>query len=548
MPSRTLPARPHLEQYKKQARELLRALQNRDPDALARASQAHPDFSSHADQTSWQLADAQLILAREHGFASWPKFAAEILEVRIRASVNDLSDPFSTFVHAATVPRDDHDSGTLDEAELILTRYPGILDADIYIAAILGHATAVDRFVKSAPSAARTPGGPFHWDPLTYLCFSRYLRLEKNRSESFVRTACILLDAGAPANTGWTEYIDTPPRPILESAIYGAAGVAKNPELARLLLDHGADPNDEETCYHAAEDYDTAVLQVLLQSGKVNATSLTTLLVRKADWHDIDGMRLVLQHGADPNASTRWLHSGLQHAIRRDNALAMIELLLAHGADPTLANRANGLSSSAMAAHRGRADVLRLLADRGWQFEEESVDRLLAACALADQELIKQLPSEHPEWLAAVLAHSGSLLAEFAGNGNTEGVRSLLDLGVPVDAVFRSGDGYWDVAKDSTALHVAAWRARHATVKLLIERGAPVNALDSKGRTALALAVRACVDSYWKSNRSPDSVRTLLEAGATTEGIVIPTGFDAIDALLIAHKANSKAPSDQAPA
>jgi hypothetical protein len=32
------------------------------------------------------------------------------------------------------------------------------------------------------------------------------------------------------------------------------------------------------------------------------------------------------------------------------------------------------------------------------------------------------------------------------------------------------GDGYFEIAKDSTALHVAAWRARHGTVKLLIER------------------------------------------------------------------------------
>jgi hypothetical protein len=90
-----------------------------------------------------------------------------------------------------------------------------------------------------------------------------------------------------------------------------------------------------------------------------------------------------------------------------------------------------------------------------------------------------------------VVAEGGKLLAEFAGVGNLEGARHLLDLGVDAGARFPEGDVYWDVAKESTALHVAAWRARHATVKLLIDRGAPVNALDGKGRTALALAVRA---------------------------------------------------------
>lgn len=551
MPSRTLPPRPNLEQYKKQARELLRALQAGNADVIARAALIRPRGVTEpaGDPPGWQLADAQLILAREHGFLSWPKFAAQITEMRIEQAVRDLADPIAAFLRAASVPRDDHGSGTTDEAQLILERYPQVVDADIHVAAALGHPEAILRFVQADPASAQTPGGTLHWDPLTYLCFSRYLRIDKTRSEDFVRGARILLEAGAPANTGWYETIDYPnPRQIIESAIYGAAGIAQNADLTRLLLDHGADPNDEETCYHAAENYDTAVLEALLASGKLNNTSLTTLLVRKADWHDLEGLRLVLQHGADPNAGTRWLHSGLQHAIRRDNALPMIELLLDHGADPTLPNRENGLSGFAMAAHRGRADVLRVFEQRGWPFEEESAHRVLAACALADHDLIAHLVHDHPEWLTELRTQGGSLLAEFAGNGNTDGVRCLLDLGVPVDALFRSGDGYWDVAKDSTALHVAAWRARHATVQLFIDRAAPVNALDGKGRTPLALAVRACVDSYWKNNRSPDSVRALLEAGATTAGIMIPTGYDAIDTVLAAHQQGSNTTPGPPPA
>jgi hypothetical protein len=69
-------------------------------------------------------------------------------------------------------------------------------------------------------------------------------------------------------------------------------------------------------------------------------------------------------------------------------------------------------------------------------------------------------------------------------------------------------------------------------VKELIERGAPVNALDGKGRTALALAVKACVDSYWTERRSPDSVAALLAAGALLSGIQLPSGYDEVDQLL----------------
>ena len=51
--------------------------------------------------------------------------------------------------------------------------------------------------------------------------------------------------------------------------------------------------------------------------------------------------------------------------------------------------------------------------------------------------------------------------------------------------------------RTASRMHVAAWRANHATVRLLIERGSPIDVPDGKGRTPLALAVRACVDSYW---------------------------------------------------
>jgi ankyrin repeat protein len=115
----------------------------------------------------------------------------------------------------------------------------------------------------------------------------------------------------------------------------------------------------------------------------------------------------------------------------------------------------------------------------------------------------------------------------------------LLDLGVDVNALTEDGDPYFDIAKNSTALHSAAWRARPLTVRLLIERGASVNALDGKGRSALALAVRACVDSYWKERRTPESVHVLLEAGATVDGVEFPCGYAAVDELLEAHGASS---------
>ena len=60
-----------------------------------------------------------------------------------------------------------------------------------------------------------------------------------------------------------------------------------------------------------------------------------------------------------------------------------------------------------------------------------------------------------------------------------------------------------------------------------------MNAGDSRGRSPLQLAVRACIDSYWTYRRKPDSVAALLAAGARTEGIELPAGYSAIDELLV---------------
>jgi len=446
-------------------------------------------------------------------------------------------DPRADFLRAATW------HGTLETAAAILAAHPEIASGDIYTAALLGDAAAVQRFLALDPASSTAQAGPRGWDALTYLCFSKYLRLERARSDGFVRAARALLDAGASANTGWYE-MNHLPSPEWESALYGAAGVAHHAELTRLLLERGADPNDEEVPYHAPETHDNAALKILVESGKLNPDSLGTILLRKTDWHDYEGIKWLLERGVDPNRRTRWGKTALHNAVLSDNALEIFEVLLDHGADPTLiADRPersdrsfSGRSVVAMAARRGRGDVLELFARRGFAIELQGVERLLAACARNDAVAVRATAAREPQLVRAVVAQGGKVLAEFAGVDNTDGVRHLLDLGVPVAALY-AGDGYFDISQDSTALHVAAWRARPAVVQLLIERGAPLNVRDGEGRTPLALAVKACVDSYWTYRRTPESVRALLEAGAAVSGVLYPSGYGEVDALLKAHGA-----------
>jgi len=53
-----------------------------------------------------------------------------------------------------------------------------------------------------------------------------------------------------------------------------------------------------------------------------------------------------------------------------------------------------------------------------------------------------------------------------------------------------------------------------------------------QGRTPLALAVKACVDSYWAERRSPESVWALLDAGASLAAVPYPCGYAEVDELL----------------
>jgi ankyrin repeat protein len=284
-------------------------------------------------------------------------------------------------------------------------------------------------------------------------------------------------------------------------------------------------------------------MQALLNSGKLTPDSLATMLLRKADWHDYEGIKLLLAAGADPNRRTHWGKTALHNAVLSDNALAIFDLLLDHGADPNIVGdrpdtsyRSTwGRSTVSIAARRGRGDVLALFERRGVAMNLDGVDRLIAACARNDAAGVRAIVEAEPQLAGELVAEGGTLLAEFAGNGNTDGVRHLLDLGVPITALYERGDGYFGIAPNSMALHVAAWRARPATVKLLLERGAPFNVADGHGRTSMMLAVSACVDSYWTERRSPESVEALLGAGASVQGVPYPCGYAEVDQLLAKH-------------
>ena len=410
--------------------------------------------------------------------------------------VSEISDDF---IRAACIPMDGswHVTGTIDEAKAMLADHPALASHSIYTAAVLGNDSAVGQFIQNDSQSATRKGGPYKWDALTYLCFSKYLRLDNQRSAGFVSAATMLLDAGANPNTGFYSE-DHLPQPIFESVLYGAAGVAHHNEMTKLLIDRGADPNDGETEYHSPEWFNNRPMEIIVESGRVAPIGLVTMLVRKLDWTDYDGVAWLLDHGADPNMVSNWGGRALDHSIGRDNRIEFIEILLDRGADPLLAT-SDGTNAFMRAAAAGRADVLKAFEKRGFKYPLEGPAACLEACARGNTDLARKLADENPDIVPSLKKDHPEILSNFAGAGNTRGTATLLDLGFDIEA--RSvHPGY----KGNTPLQLAVWRDRLDTVKLLVARGASLETKDPSGSTALELARRAQTEgSEWTPHETP---------------------------------------------
>src|SRR3989442_297948 len=114
---KSLPSRPNLEQLKNQAKDLLKSLKSGNPDAIQRVRESHPRWSGASEPVNaseLSLVDAQLVIAREYGFANWPK-----LKEHVDAVVLDAGDPMELFKQAFA----DHDA---DLFRRLLERYPDL--------------------------------------------------------------------------------------------------------------------------------------------------------------------------------------------------------------------------------------------------------------------------------------------------------------------------------------------------------------------------------------------------------------------------------------
>jgi ankyrin repeat protein len=143
--------------------------------------------------------------------------------------------------------------------------------------------------------------------------------------------------------------------------------------------------------------------------------------------------------------------------------------------------------------------------------------RLLAACRRADRATATALLAADPHLPGRLTVSDYQALAGAADHGATEAVRLMLDLGFPASIRSAQDDG-------ATALHLAAGAGSAATVRLLLERGANIEARDTTyNGTPLEWAI---VGSGLRLGHDPHpdwpaTVSALLDAGAATDAITL---------------------------
>ena len=387
-------------------------------------------------------------------------------------NLEQLRKQAEEFVVAAT-------SARRRRAEAMLAARPEI-ERDRWAALVLGHGWDGD------PNEV---GGPRGWAPLHYVCHSCFASVDLARA---------LLARGADPNL----YVANGEFQI--SALYGAAGVVRDPELTRVLLEAGADPNGEpyfgDALYHSTEAESPECLRVLLEYGAEPRGS--NALAHALDYDHPEHVRLLLEAGADANEGAL-----LVHAVRRGRGPEVLRLLAEHGAE---LDRRGGEWSTPPDEHRtayqnavlrGLDEHAAVLAELGASTDVSSGDRAVSAVARGERP-----PDGLPETLGP---DQQEVLVHAALGGHVDLV---------VDLVGPNFFGHAGGGPPGTLLHHAAWTANADVVRRLLERGADPSARSGvEFDTPLAWAVHG---SAYAGNEGRDYVAVaelLVAAGAELE-------------------------------
>lgn len=345
-------------------------------------------------------AEAELSVARRYGFTDWPALV-HYLTIAGPLTVDPSAVDEARLVDAdrfcalASLRYDASDAPPRWQAAADMLQANDVVHEHVWAAASAGDVVALRRHLTEDADSARSRGGPFGWEPLLYLCYSRVPL--GHTLDDVLAAARLLLDAGADPNAGYLWCgLSTPFTALTGVFGEGEQGPRRQPrhpfaaDLAALLLARGAHPVDQQTLYNRMFRPDDSHLELLFAHGLADAgpsrwelrlgeamESRAQMWQRQVDWaaeHGFaDRLELLARRGIgvgvaaasvvipqDPNALDDSGATPLHHAAW-DGDLEVIRRLLDAGADPTITDARFQATPLGWAEHAYQTEAAELL-------------------------------------------------------------------------------------------------------------------------------------------------------------------------------------------
>jgi ankyrin repeat protein len=503
--ARELPATPDLEYLRKQAKELLRDLESREPAAVQRL--ASLGNLGHAAK----LADAQLVIAREYGFPSWAKLKAHV------ESTRDDGDPARAAVAAIR-------AGDAAALERLLARHAALrkrIDEPLPefgfdYTAIVGAAERGSRaLVDVLLDAGADIDGRSHWWAGSFgvldLCPPAFAPYLLQRGATLTANAAARLDM----RDALADLVRGDPELVHARGGDGQTPlhVAASVEVARLLVEHGADidaldVDHESTPAQYAIGERPEVARYLVERGCKTDILLVSAL------GDIARVREHLER--DPS-SIRMSVTARYFPMKNPRAGGTIYIWTLGG----------NMTPHGAARRFGHDDVFDLLMQH-----TPATLKFAIAGELGDAALMRSLLGQDPDLPHHLGEDERARLVAAAQHDDLAAVRTMLEAGWPVDPRGQHG---------ATPLHWAAWHGDLEMVREILRYNPPLEAREHDfNGTALDWAVYASVNgSHPDRGDYAGTVETLLAAGAriSDEPRYSEKASAAVRAVIAAHRA-----------